>query len=167
MIETIGQVPIGEIAVSSDPNDQFVIYGLGSCVAVCVYDRTKRVGGVLHALLPSNPRSDRGGGKPSKFVDQGVPLLIDAVTALGGRPRRMSACLVGGANTIKTPYLNFNSSLNIGQRNVQAAEAALQAAGLKVSAQATGGTAGRTMKFYLTDGQITVKMLGQTIQILA
>jgi chemotaxis receptor (MCP) glutamine deamidase CheD len=55
----------------------------------------------------------------------------------------------------------FSDSLNIGKRNVLAAHTALQMAGLEVNSQATGGQNGRTIKFYLADGRVTIRMLGQ------
>jgi chemotaxis protein CheD len=57
--------------------------------------------------------------------------------------------------------------LNIGHRNLSVATATLRTAGLKVRARATGGQLGRTVKLYLSTGQLTVKMLGQEEQILA
>jgi chemotaxis protein CheD len=157
-------VPIGEMAVSADPEDVLVVFGLGSCVVICLYDPVVQVGGMLHALLPGRVNSRNGVGKPTKFVDCGVPLLIDSLAALGAKPIRLVVRLGGGARVTMAPGLD--DSLNIGERNVLAAEVALENAGLEVQARAIGGPAGRTIKLYIDSGQATVKTLGQEEQLL-
>jgi chemotaxis protein CheD len=144
-----------------------VVYGLGSCVVVCLYDPLAHVGGMLHALLPGRAWSDNGNGhkgKPTKFVDRGLPLLVDTLVALGAQQRRLIAHLCGGAKMINAP--GFDDTMNIGERNVLAAQTVLHVAGFRVKAEATGGQAGRTVKLHLANGQVTVKTLGQAEEIL-
>lgn len=159
MNENLRTVLVGEMVASADPDDVLVVYGVGSCVVICLYDPRVKVGGMLHALLPAPPRNDGRTAYPTKFVDQGVPLLVNTLVALGAKPGRLRAQLCGGAQMVTTP--GFNDWLNIGQRNVLAAKTALRAAGLKVLAQATGGHRGRTVKLYLANGRVTMRMLGQ------
>jgi chemotaxis protein CheD len=147
------------MVTSADPNDVLVAYGIGSCVAICLYDPQAKVGGMLHALLPAAPSPNGRLTHPTKFVAEGVPLLLDSLLALGARPGRLVTRLCGGARMISKS--GFSDSLNIGKRNVLAAHTALQMAGLEVNSQATGGQNGRTIKFYLADGRITIRMLGQ------
>ena len=164
MSENLRAVAIGEMVVSDVPDDVLIAYGLGSCVAVCLYDPVARVGGMLHALLPAAFDGNRPKDKHTKFVDRGVPLLINALMQAGARRTRLIAQLCGGAQVLSVP--GFNSSLDIGERNVLAAEATLQAAGLPVRAQATGGHIGRTVKLYIASGQVTARSLGKTEQLL-
>ncbi len=164
MTKNLYPVPIGEIVVSADPDDVLVVYGLGSCVVIGLYDPLAQVGGILHALLPTQNGYNNGSGKATKFVDQGLPLLLDSLVTLGAIPIRLKAYLCGGAQMVTGP--GINDIINIGQRNVLAAKMALQAAGLKVQTQATGGHIGRTIKLYLANGQVTLKMIGQEEQNL-
>lgn len=150
--------------VSADPDDVLVAYGLGSCVAICLYDSSARVGGMLHALLPTSAKNGRLTSNPAKFVEQGLPLLIAALTALGARHTHLAACLCGGAQVLAMPGLN--GRLKVGQLNIQAARLALQAARIELRAQAVGGHSGRTVKLYLTNGEVIVKKLGQPEQTL-
>jgi chemotaxis receptor (MCP) glutamine deamidase CheD/CheY-like chemotaxis protein len=144
--------------VSNTPGDVLVAYGLGSCVAVCLYDPVARVGGMLHALLPGADSSNsQRRGKATKFVDQGVEMLLGALLELGARRRRLAASLCGGARMVSTP--DVDGLLKIGEQNVRAAEAALQAVNIKVQSQDTGGHAGRTVKLHVATGQVTVKTL--------
>ncbi len=172
MAENVLAVPISEIIVSDNADDILVAYGLGSCVAVCVYDPIARVGGMLHALLPqaSNPitrgKSKRGAStRKAKFVDQGVPMLIEEISALGGRRSRLIVRLCGGAQVLSAPGFD-GDRLKIGERNVLAAESALSGLGLKVDAQDTGGQIGRTVKLHIANGQLIVRSLGRGERVL-
>lgn len=164
MTKNICIVPISEMVTSDNPDDVLVAYGLGSCVAVCLYDPVARVGGMLHALLPTNHNGRRVMGKPTKYVDQGTPLLVDALLKLNARRTRLIAYLCGGARMLSTP--GFYDSLNIGERNELAAEAALQAMGLRIRGRATGGRNGRTVRFYIATGQVTLRTMAHGEQDL-
>ncbi|MDY7080033.1 MAG: chemotaxis protein CheD [Chloroflexota bacterium] len=166
MSENIRAVPIGEIVVSNAPEDILVAYGLGSCVAICLHDPVAQVGGMLHALLPAPADAHlKDGSNPAKFVDRGTPLLIKEMLKLGAKQTRMVAKLCGGAQVLYAPDLEDNT-LNIGKRNVQAAERALHTVRLRIRARDTGGNVGRTVRLYIADGKITVRSLGKGEQVL-
>jgi chemotaxis protein CheD len=168
LIENVNAVPIGEIVVSKAPEDVLVAYGLGSCVAICLYDPVTRVGGMLHALLPTAPGTNnhrRNPGKLTKFVDQGTPMLVESLLSLGARRTRLVAKLCGGAKVLSAPGFE-EGPLNIGARNVLAAESALQTQRLQIKAQDTGGNTGRTVRLHIADGTVTVKNLGREEEVL-
>ncbi len=154
----IRSVGIAEMVVSDDPDDVLVAYGLGSCVAICVYDPVARVGGMLHALLPTYPTNNGASGKLCKFADRGTPLLIDADLGSGGKAYRLIAALWGGAKVLSAP--GFDNSFDIGARNVVAADAALETKGLRVVVRDVGGRSGRTVKFEIGSGEVIVRSVG-------
>jgi len=154
----IRSVGIAEMVVSDDPDDVLVAYGLGSCVAICVYDPIARVGGMVHALLPTSSNGNGASGNPYKFADRGIPLLVEAVLGSGGRSYRLVAALWGGAKVLSAP--GFDNSFDIGKRNVVAANAALKVVGLRVVVQDIGGKSGRTVKFGVGSGEVTVRSIG-------
>jgi len=170
MGDNLRSVSIGEIATSDTAQDVLVAYGLGSCVAVCLYDPVAQVGGMLHALLPTAPNSvsRRNGHNPpsaTRFVDQGTRLLIEALLKRGAQRSRLTAQLCGGAQTLSAP--GFTEDMwNIGERNVQTAQDTLYAERIWIQAHSTGGGIGRTVRFYIADGRVTVKSLGQGVQVL-
>src|SRR5215217_5234736 len=131
--EKLRTVAIGELIVSADPQDVLVAYGLGSCVAICLYDPVARVGGMLHALLPSAPTRGKIECAPTRFVEQGVPLLLDAMQRMNAKRPQLIAWVCGGACILSAP--GFEQSLTIGARNAQAAEHALRLAGLRIKSQ--------------------------------
>ena len=167
MSDNTRSVSIGEIVVSDTPDDILVAYGLGSCVAVCLYDPVAHVAGMLHALLPSDPSKSGSRGphnSHAKFADQGIPMLLEAAKKAGAFRSRLVVNLAGGANVLSAPGLN--GALNIGQRNIETAVSVLQRSGLHIRASATGGQIGRTVKLRVTDGQVTVRSIGQKEQPL-
>ena len=47
-------VGIGEYVVSQDAKDEIKTYGLGSCIALIVYDWRRQMGGLLHVAYPES-----------------------------------------------------------------------------------------------------------------
>jgi chemotaxis protein CheD len=173
VVNNLRAVPIGETFVSRDADDVLVAYGLGSCVAVCLYDPVARVGGMLHALLPTpldNPMEAKSTLDPAtysaKFVDQGISLLTNSLAELGGKRTRLIAHVYGGAQAMTAPGSEEEGKLNIGERNVQAAKRILKAKGIWIKTQDTGGCTGRTVKFYIATGQVSVSTPGQEERFL-
>jgi chemotaxis protein CheD len=148
-------VGLGEIAVSKDPNDVLVAYGLGSCVGIGMYDPVSKVAGLLHAVLPAANGSDT---QPGKYVNTGVASLLDALRAAGASPSRLQVRMAGGANMLNNN--GFKNSLDIGERNVAAARTTLSAQRLPLRSQEVGGNIGRTVRLYVTDGRMTIRMMG-------
>ena len=155
--ENLRAVPIGEMLASDNPADVLIAYGLGSCVAICLYDPISRVGGMMHALLPFQTYSLGEDGRPTKYVDRGFPLLLESMMRLGARKRRLRAYLFGGAKMAAMP--SGVDILNVGERNVIAAREALHTIKLRPRVEEIGGDYGRTVKFYIGTGKITLKTL--------
>lgn len=159
MADNVRSVSIGEIVISRVANDVLVAYGLGSCVSVSVFDPKKRVGGMLHALLPSSSGKGDAVSHPEKFVDLGVPLLLDQVEKLGAERSQLVIRVCGGAHMLTSP--GIKNTLNIGDRNVEAVHTIMNNLGLKIMAEETGGSSGRTAKLYMATGEVTIRTMGQ------
>ena len=149
---------LGEWAASDDPSDVLVCLGLGSCVALCLYDPLRSIGGMAHMVLPdSSARGAKSSG--AKFVDVAVPLLLQEMEAKGAGRARLRAHLIGGALMLQGAA--FKATVNIGQRNAQAARAALRSAGVRVRGDELGGSNGRTVRLELATGRLTAATAGQ------
>ncbi len=57
-----------------------------------------------------------------------------------------------------TPGLS--KTLNIGSRNIEVAYAVLNRMQLKISSQEVGGNIGRTIRFYVVNGRMTIRTFG-------
>ena len=132
--------------------------GLGSCVAIVLYDAASTVGGLAHVLLPSLAQT-RDRANPAKVATTAVPALIDEMQRLGaGNPARYTARLVGGASMFGS-LLAAGSGINIGERNTAASRDAIRAAGIALVAEDVGGDHGRSVYLHLSDGRVQVRSL--------
>jgi chemotaxis protein CheD len=136
--------------------------GLGSCVAIAVYDKTACVGGLAHILLPNEGMS-RDTHNRAKFPGSAVPLLLEEMRKLGARGP-FQAKLVGGASMFAS--LLPEGGVNMGDRNVEASRRALGAAQISLIAQDTGGTYGRSVFLHVRDGRLVVRSLAHGEKVL-
>ena len=148
---------LGEWAVTADAEATLSCVGLGSCVAVTMFDPSAGVGAMAHMVLPDST-AGRGGG--TKFVDVAVPLLYETIRAQGALNRRIRGCLAGGSQMLAnaTPA----GTVNIGQRNAEAAREWVTKLGLNVSAEHLGGNRGRTVRLLIGSGRVTVAVPGES-----
>jgi chemotaxis protein CheD len=153
--ETDVRVKVADYAVRRGPHILTTI-GLGSCVAIALYDRDTQTGALAHILLPSQSMS-RETTNPAKFPQTIVPRLLEEMQALGTRSGRVSAKIVGGASMFG--QLVNGTGINVGERNVVATREALAAAGIPIIAEDTGLDYGRSVYFHLVDGRLEVRSL--------
>ena len=83
------RVKVADYAVLRGPQ-LITTIGLGSCVAIALYDRETQIGGLAHILLP-NASMSRETGNPAKFPETIVPLMLEEMRAMGTRHARVSA----------------------------------------------------------------------------
>jgi chemotaxis protein CheD len=145
-------VRIGELRVARGDSLLFTI-GLGSCVAVALYDGVTRIGGLAHAMLP-HPRNARPNLPAGRFASSAVPELLALMRAEGALPSRIRARIAGGASMFRD--LLDSGGLRLGRRNVEAVRAALQAAGIPIDGEDVFGTYGRSLFLRTTDGSLLV-----------
>ena len=155
------RVKVADYAVAT--NGLLSTIGLGSCVAIVLYDAEAAIGGLAHVLLPSESMS-RDRSNPAKFPSTVVPLVVDEMRRLGAELRRMRAKIVGGASMFGN--LMGTGGINIGERNVVAVRAALERAGIPLVADDTGSDYGRSVFFFLDDGRVEVRSLRRGSRVL-
>lgn len=136
--------------------------GLGSCVAIVLYDEASRVGGLAHILLPSEGMS-RDVQNRAKFPATAVPLLLEQMRSRGSRGP-ITARIAGGASMFGA--LLPSGGINMGERNVDATRRVLDEARLPLVGQDTGGDYGRSIYLYVRDGRMLVKSLAKGNRVL-
>ena len=134
---------IGEMVLSSSPDAHLVAYGLGSCIALAVWDPRVKVGGLAHFMLPSGSANN---SSPVKFIDTGLDTFLRALEAKGA-------------------MLTVGGGLAIGKRNAESMQAALADRGLALTATALGGNAGRTVQLEVADGRFLIKSLSSVSEL--
>ena len=148
------RVGMGALAVAAGDRTLATI-ALGSCVAIALSDERARVAGLAHVLLPE-PALSRVHDAPARFPGTAVPALVAAMTEAGA-PGPYVARLAGGASMFRA--LLEQGGVNIGARNVDAARAALRAAGIPCVAEDVGGEHGRSVYLHAATGRLRVRSL--------
>ena len=128
-----------------------------------IHDPDVPAAGMAHVLLPSQSLA-RDHSNPARFPETAVPLLVERLRALGATPGRLVAKLAGGASMFS--QLLQPGTIQMGERNVVAARAALRAAGIPVIREAVGGTVGRSVRFDVASGEVEIRSVGQDAFIL-
>ena len=127
-----------------------VITILGSCVAVCLWDRLTRVGGINHFMLPSDIGVQTASLRYATFA---MSELLRQMMELGAEARRMEAKVFGGACVLG----GVRAGQDLGSKNVEVARERLAAERIKVMAEDVGGNRGRRLVFRTWDGSALVK----------
>ncbi|HRY14270.1 MAG: chemotaxis protein CheD [Candidatus Competibacteraceae bacterium] len=128
---------------------------LGSCVAVCLWDRRLRVGGMNHFILPSCPPNTENS---FRFGDIAVPELIRRMLQLGGHVRSIQAKLFGGACVLGSG----SSDYAIGQRNIEIAVTELRRYRIPIVASRVLGTDGLVIRQCTVCGDVWVRQVRST-----
>ncbi|MFH1791757.1 MAG: chemotaxis protein CheD [Candidatus Omnitrophota bacterium] len=151
------RVGMAQLAVAKYP-DNLETQALGSCVGVALYDPYIRVGGILHAMLPAmSYATAKSRGNTAKFVDTAIDELLGKMVEHGASKEHIKAKIAGGANMF--PDISRGKEGHIGMRNVDAAKARLLKLGIKVIAEETGGSFGRTIILDSATGKLRVRTL--------
>lgn len=114
---------------------------LGSCVAACLFDPDRRIGGMNHFLLPDVP-----GVRDIRHASAAMEELINSLLKAGARRERLVAKLFGGARMMR-------GLPDIGNRNGEAAQQFLKTEGIAVVAKSLGGQQARRVRFWPESGR--------------
>jgi chemotaxis protein CheD len=144
----------GKIIVATTPS--IISTLLGSCVAVCLWDKRLHIGGMNHYLLPENETGDSGNANRGS---SSIRMLLDAMISNHANPHDIEAKIFGGCNSL---YKN-NDLFKIGERNIAIAFEIMKGVGIPVVAQHTGGAFGRKIVFNTSNGKVRMRLLNQPV----
>ena len=146
-------IGIGEYTVSNN-EDLIVTLGLGSCVGVCLIDKRKKIGAMIHVMLPDSGGKDTP--KPGKYADSGIKIVLDEMKNKGANVSSLEAKMAGGA----AMFGNSSKTMDIGKRNVEAIKSILKKENVKIIAEDTGGNRARSIEFNIDNSELMVKKVG-------
>jgi chemotaxis protein CheD len=147
-------VPPDRIFLSSGtlfcaPTSSVIITVLGSCVAVCLWDKREHVGGMNHYLLPRRMEELAS----PRFGDVAIDRLVDGMTELGCRVGSLRAKIFGGAEVL--PFGARGDT--VGNQNVRIALELLRQHGIPILTRCTGGQSGILIRLYSETGDVAVR----------
>ncbi|MBU1168774.1 MAG: chemotaxis protein CheD [Proteobacteria bacterium] len=143
-------IHIGEYFASREP--VVITTFLGSCVAVCLFDRKNKVGGMNHILVPGKA-SFQEFNAPARFSINAMELLINAMMKLGGEKQKLNAKVFGGANVIPgLPHVN-----SVGSKISEFVLEFLAHEHIPVMGQDLGGHKSRKVFFHTDTGNVYLR----------
>jgi len=148
-------VGISEYKFAKSP-ERLITYGLGSCVAIVLYNREEGVASMAHVMLPT-AYADQAATLPGKFADTAVVAMLREMQGMGISAANLEAKMTGGAEMFAGKIKGL--SRRIGARNVLAARKTMGNYGIRIVAQETGGHKGRTAEFLTEDCSLLVRTL--------
>lgn len=140
----------GQFIITSVPT--LISTVLGSCVSVCLWDKTTKIGAMNHYLLPGTMEDDAGD------ANRGISstrILIRSMINRKVNIENLEAKVFGGCNSL---YTN-NDCFRVGERNISMALDVLKDYNIAVTAQHVGGGHGRKIVFNTATGKVRMRLL--------
>ena len=143
----------GEFYVTSK-KDEVLVTVLGSCVAACIRDPVRRIGGMNHFMLPHSKGGNWGGDMQStRFGNFAMEKLINELMKAGCSRSSLEIKVFGGGNVTDTAN-------QIGTENSQFILRYLESEGLRYTVQDLGGLLPRRIHYYPETGRVIRRLLG-------
>lgn len=137
-------INMGEYGIDEE-NIILTAMGLGSCVAVCLYDEKNKRGGLAHVMLPAEE-----GENSSKHADVLIDKLVNDMEDRGTEIDTITAKIYGGASM-------FDNSFNIGEQNTESVKEELDKKDIDIADEDVGGTKGRAVWLNCNSGSVVVR----------
>lgn len=137
------QVVQGEFRVSARPEDTLSTI-LGSCVAACIWDEGRGIGGMNHFLLAQAQGNSTE--RDNRYGVHAMEMLINGLLRAGARREALKAKLFGGAKIAA-------NLRDIGASNAGFAREFLRVEGIPCVAESLGGTQARRVTFHPASGR--------------
>lgn len=122
---------------------------LGSCVTVTLWHPRRRIGGMCHCQLPAR-RRPIATLPDGRFVDEAFELFDQELRRCGLAPNQFIAKLFGGG----CMFAAASTMMDVGRRNIEAAEAMINARHIPLLARHVGGGGRRKLLFDLASGEV-------------
>lgn len=140
----------GELCVSREPARIDTL--LGSCVAICLYNRKLKFGGMNHYMLPTAPIGTVASGKHGDYSSK---ILIKKMLSFDPNIQNIDAYVFGGGNV--TGHLAIGQG--IGAKNIVMAKNILEQYNLRVVKKELGGDHGRKVFFENWSGNVEIRRI--------
>ena len=136
--------------------DLLITTTLGSCIAACLWDRERRIGGMNHFMLPEGTGQDSAhtGGRYGSYA---MELLINELMKRGATRSTLEAKVFGGGAVIAGM-----NSINVGERNTRFVIDYLQTERIPIVSRDVMEIYPRKVCFLPASGKAMVKRLAST-----
>jgi len=128
---------------------------LGSCVSACLWDRSARIGGMNHFMLPGGDGGpDKVNAASGRYGVFAMEQLINELIKRGARKSTLEAKVFGGGAVLR----QF-STLNVGERNADFVLDFLKTEGIRLLSRDLLDVHPRRVAFFPATGRALCKKL--------
>ena len=138
---------IGQIAISKEPAVLETI--LGSCVAVCLWDKVRRIGGLNHYLLPYGQSADL---RSTIYGAASIKEMVERIVKAGAHVCDLQGQIFGGGSMMSA----LDEIFNIGEDNVRVAREKLKEYGIPIVGEHIRAVHGIRVVFKTQTGEIMI-----------
>lgn len=145
----------GEFHVTRKPMTLVTV--LGSCVSVCLYNKTSGLAGMNHFVFPEGAninKINRG-----RYGSTANNLIAQSLFAVDAERSHYVAKIFGGSNPLQA---DIGSDTKIGARNILAAENFLAEVGIPIIEKVVGNKKGYRIYFDTSVGNVKVEEIDHT-----
>jgi len=139
----------GEFFVSDE--EMLIVTTLGSCIAACLWDRERRIGGMNHFMLP------QGSSDSGRYGSYAMELLINELLKRGASRSTLEAKVFGGGAVIASM-----TTMNVGERNTQFVMEYLRTERIPVVSKDVLDVCARKVCMLPASGKVLMKRLAPT-----
>jgi len=141
----------GELCVDKVPVEIATL--LGSCVAVCLFNRRHSFGGMNHYMLAKARADERPNGKHG---DHSIRTLVKMMLSYDPEIRNLEAQVFGGGNVTEAL---INNGVSIGANNIVIAKTILDEYKIPIVRIDVGGLYGRKIHYENWTGTVEVRRI--------
>ena len=143
-------IHIGELYASREP--AIVETVLGSCIAACLYDPVRQLGGMNHFLLPEACHDDP---MPTRYGVPAMQELIRRILKLGASRANLRAKVFGAANVLTLGEMR----LNVSRANELFIREFLAGQEIPLLAERLGGRQPLKVRMFTASGRVLARAL--------
>lgn len=145
----------GELYVSNEPT--VIATLLGSCVAVCLFNRVLKFGGMNHFMLPYVAGNEVPSGK---YGDYSTETLIKMMLVYDNNIGNLEASIIGGGSV--NGHLSMGETISA--NNIIVARDIVEKSKIPIINKNIGGNFGRKLYFNNWTGELEVKKIEKSAQ---
>ena len=120
---------------------------LGNSVAVVIYDKLNKIGGMTHFIKPATKNRKNA---TAQYGNVAVGALCRMIRDSGGRSENLVAQIIGGASNFLV------RDRGLGRKNIHVAREVLFRFGIPVISEDTGGLLGRKVMYHSGTNELVV-----------
>ena len=142
----------GEYYVSSE--DEIIGTLLGSCIAVCLYDRENRISGMNHFMLPGRiSSSDIFKDRSARYGITAINHLLDSLKKAGAKKNYLIAKIFGGGHVLET----LGDMISIPNDNIKLAKIMMEMEDISITQEDVGENYTRKLLMDVQTGKVYLR----------